>query len=388
MKQYLLSLVFLFLSVPLYSQSNTSLLIDAQASTYPVRDAVSMQAAYSEFAVDSSYVLGPGDFLDVYLEGRYVATIKVAPDGSLFVDAIGAEVVTGKTLAEVRRLFMTRAEQKYKPGYLALQLSVMRKFRFNVLGAVLKPGQYAADAQTRLSMAFRQIGELAPNAQDDSILLIRNGDTTVLNYYSSLRSGSFAGDPFLAMGDLIYVPYRKDMRKVTFVLEGGSRSVPYKEKASLQYYLEKSKFAETEDLGDYSVAVTDSSGKGTWYNKDDAAALVLAPGCSVELITRKLYVYVGGATSSFGKIIYNPSWKAVDYIAASGLNVITGAWHQATVLRNGENVDIDIVQDRIMPGDYIEMPRSYYESFKDFTMFTVSVLTVISTALLIWVNWR
>jgi hypothetical protein len=41
-----------------------------------------------------------------------------------------------------------------------------------------------------------------------------------------------------------------------------------------------------------------------------------------------------------------------------------------------------------MPGDYIEVPKSHYESFKDFTLFLASLLTVISSAFIIYVNYN
>ena len=41
-----------------------------------------------------------------------------------------------------------------------------------------------------------------------------------------------------------------------------------------------------------------------------------------------------------------------------------------------------------MPGDYIEIPKSHYESFKDFTLFLASLLTVVSSAFIIYVNYN
>jgi hypothetical protein len=36
----------------------------------------------------------------------------------------------------------------------------------------------------------------------------------------------------------------------------------------------------------------------------------------------------------------------------------------------------------------IEIPRSRYESFKDFTLFLASLLTVISSALIVYVTYN
>ena len=47
-----------------------------------------------------------------------------------------------------------------------------------------------------------------------------------------------------------------------------------------------------------------------------------------------------------------------------------------------------VLYHQIMPGDYIEIPKSHYESFKDFTLFLASLLTVISSAFIIYVNYK
>ena len=47
-----------------------------------------------------------------------------------------------------------------------------------------------------------------------------------------------------------------------------------------------------------------------------------------------------------------------------------------------------MTEDQIIPGDYIEIPKSRYEAFKDFTLFLVSLLTVVSSAFLIYATYN
>ncbi len=53
-----------------------------------------------------------------------------------------------------------------------------------------------------------------------------------------------------------------------------------------------------------------------------------------------------------------------------------------------EPLYLSVTEDQILPGDYIEVPKSHYESFKDFTLFLASLLTVISSAFIIYVNYK
>jgi hypothetical protein len=53
-----------------------------------------------------------------------------------------------------------------------------------------------------------------------------------------------------------------------------------------------------------------------------------------------------------------------------------------------KSISVKVAEDEILPGDLIEIPRSRYETFKDFTLFLASLLTVISSALIIYTTTR
>jgi hypothetical protein len=98
---------------------------------------------------------------------------------------------------------------------------------------------------------------------------------------------------------------------------------------------------------------------------------------------------VGGSVAGVGRVNYEPSWRALDYIAAAGVTPVTGSWSQVRVIRgNRETLTVNVTEDVILPGDFIEIPKSHYESFKDFTLFVASLLTVLSSAFIIYVNYK
>ena len=77
------------------------------------RSMIALEPASSEVPVDSSYQLGPGDFLDLMLEDNYLS-VQVAPDGSIGIEECGVVFVGGKPLSEAREMILDLAAKRYK----------------------------------------------------------------------------------------------------------------------------------------------------------------------------------------------------------------------------------------------------------------------------------
>ncbi|HOG69168.1 MAG TPA: polysaccharide biosynthesis/export family protein, partial [Fibrobacteraceae bacterium] len=54
-----------------------------------------------EGVIDSSYKLGPGDYLDIMLEQDFFS-LQILSDGSIAIEECGIVQIAGKTLAEAR----------------------------------------------------------------------------------------------------------------------------------------------------------------------------------------------------------------------------------------------------------------------------------------------
>jgi hypothetical protein len=87
--------------------------------------------------------------------------------------------------------------------------------------------------------------------------------------------------------------------------------------------------------------------------------------------------------AAVGKAPYNSSMHAVDYVAASGVTIITGDFSKVTVLRNGKKISVDWATGEILPGDFIEIPRTSYEQAKDVTFFLSSLISIAATVITI-----
>lgn len=354
-----------------------------------MRGEASLTPMYAEMAVDSSYVIGPGDFLDLMLEDKYVS-VQVYPDGSVAVEECGAVNVGGKTFGEAQKLIMDLVAKKYKREFCFVQLAALKKFRVNAMGAVGLVGQHVVESQTRLSWFIRTIGGTLPNANTEDVQIIRKKDTIHVNYTAMTTNGDFEQDIMLEQGDKIFVPFIPMGDHVTLVFPGYRTSVAFRQGRTIQEYFDLAGANRLHNFGYKSVCIREPDKDPRWITLGEMSSTTVEANSEVEFYIKELFVYLGGAVNFIGRYPYNPTWHAIDYITSGGVNPITGSWSQVKVWRGDkpESFNINVAKDPILPGDYIEIPKSHYESFKDFTLFMASLLSVISSAFIIYVNYK
>lgn len=376
----------LFAGDSMFGSSANSLV---KASGVSNRGTAALNPMYAEYAVDSSYVLGPGDFLDLMLEDKYLS-IQIYPDGSVAVEECGVVNVGGKTLAEAQRMILDLVSKRYKREFCFVQLAALKKFKVNAMGAVPQVGQHLVEPQTRLSFFIRGMGNPLVNANTEDIQVIRGKDTIHVNYMSMSSKGEFENDIMLEQGDKIYVPFIPVGENVALLFPGYRTSVAYRADRTLQDYFDLAGANRLHNFGYKAVCVREPDKAPRWISLEDMKNTIVAPNTEIEFMVQELFVYVGGAVNYIGRYGYNPNWHAIDYIASGGLNPISGSWDQVKVWRgkSPEAITLNVATDPILPGDYIEIPKSRYESFKDFTLFMASLLTVVSSAFIIYVNYK
>ena len=352
------------------------------------RNAVTMQPSYSEGVVDSSYVLGPGDYLDIMLENTYLSA-KVYPDGSVIIEECGVVNVAGLTISQAREEILKAVAVRYNPKYCFVQLAQMKKMIVNVMGAVPQVGQVFVEPQTRLTRLLKQVGDILPQGRDDDVLVIRDKDTMHVNCMKIYNEGDFASDVILKPGDQIFVPFADMNNAVTLILPNYRSAVPYVEGKTVADYFMSAGGNRIPNLGYQSITIRKKDNTSQEILVSDADKTVPPVGSEIEYTMKPLLVYVGGAVAGVGRQQYDPTWHALDYISSAGVLTVTGSFDQVKVIRgNRETIYVNATQDAILPGDYIEIPKSTYERFKDFTLFVASLLTVVSSAFIIYVNYK
>ncbi len=383
----LLACACVFASESMFSGSAAKSLVLGEGSL--TRGAASLTPMYAEMTVDSNYVLGPGDFLDLMLEDKYLS-IQIYPDGSVAIEECGAVNVGGKTFGEAQKLILDLVSKRYKREFCFVQLAALKKFRVNAMGAVGLVGQHIVDPQTRLSQFIRAIGNPLANANTEDVQVIRGKDTIHVNFTAMTTNGDFEKDVMLEQGDKVFIPFIPMGDNVSLMFPGFRTSVAYRADRTLQDYFDLAGANRMHNFGYKAVCVREPGKDPRWITLADMKTTTVEPNTEIEFFVKELFVYVGGAVNFIGRYGYNPTWHAIDYISSGGVNTITGSWNQVKVWRGTkpEAISINVATDPILPGDFIEIPKSHYESFKDFTLFMASLLSVISSAFIIYVNYK
>lgn len=355
------------------------------------RGNVSLMPMVVESQVDSNYIVGPGDFFDLFLENNYFS-VQVNADGTIAVSECGVINVGGKTLNEAKREILRAISVKYSAQYSSVQLSRLKSFMVSVMGAVLQTGQVPVEAQTKLSTLLRNMGGFLPTADKEKIVVIRGQDSLKVDYNKVVRLGDFSSDLVLMQGDRIFVPFVDMSTAVTLVFPDRRVPVSYNDTRSVADYYLMASGSDVESSGLSFIKIVARDGSEKKISTSEAKNVAVSASSEIYCDNRgsnNQFVYVGGAVAAMGRVPYNPDYHALDYIAAAGVTPFTGSWNQVHVVRgNRETIDVNATEDEILPGDYIEIPKSRYENFKDITLFLASLLTVVSSSLIIYMSYR
>ena len=348
--------------------------------TNNTRASMTQQNLFLEHTVDSNYVIGPGDFFEV-LTPDGLDVVRVSPEGIVSLPGFGFVDVNGAPLFEAKKRIGDMLKTRFEERFFRIQLVQMRLLQVTILGAVSIPGRRAADPQSRLNFAFSNAGGLLPSADKRNIKLIRDTLTYIIDYTQFERGENDAMNITLETGDIIYVPFAKAESSISIESPEIRTSLPWVEGKTLGEYIHDAKI--TSEMNVKWARIKNPNGTTLVKELLPSYDLVPDPKTVIELWQDEPVVYVGGAVANMGKADFFPGLHAIDYIGASGVTIITGSWSRVTVIRDGKHFSVDPYKDEIKPGDYIEIPRSVYESVKDVTLFLASLLSVIATAIII-----
>lgn len=344
------------------------------------RNTIATEPLKLETTVDSTYTVGLGDYFEI-LTPKGFDVVQVSPEGNISVPSCGMVMVDKMKLNEAKDAIKKLLSSKFDERYIQVQLVRPKKMTVSVLGAVQAPGRATVEQQTRLSGVITLGGGFVGMADKKNIKVIRGNDTLTVNYNEYESEGKGEVNLMLEGGDVIFVPYIKSEATISVETVAANVTVPYVEGRTLGEYLDKTPGAM--DLKAKWVKIKKPSGTVDVYELTKARDLRLEPQSHIELWNKDPYIYVGGAVAAVGKALYTPGLHAIDYIGASGVTIITGSFRRVSRIRNGKCESIDPYNGEIQPGDYIEIPRSIYESVKDVTLFLASLLSVVATAIII-----
>ena len=99
------------------------------------------------------YVVGPGDYLSVYLWGELDQEYagRVTPDGEVIIPTVGAVMVSDVTLSAAGDRIREAVGRTYTNLDVTINLLRPRRFRLFVTGQVERPNMYEANSLMRVS---------------------------------------------------------------------------------------------------------------------------------------------------------------------------------------------------------------------------------------------
>lgn len=179
----------------------------------PIPDSVEM-----DWSRAPEYRLVPGDKLILNFgpsseapRGFLEREVMIRPDGRISVFPAGDVVAAGHTIRELEATLVSLLAESYKAPRIVVEVTGVAGNQVHVLGEVMKPGSYPAEAFLTVIQAITAAGGFKEGAAKNSVMVFhRDGSRDVyvarLAVDHRLKSGLAEGDVPLSRFDIVYVP--------------------------------------------------------------------------------------------------------------------------------------------------------------------------------------
>ncbi|MFQ5868641.1 MAG: SLBB domain-containing protein [Candidatus Zixiibacteriota bacterium] len=167
-----------------------------------------------------TYILGPGDMLQVDLWGEMPTSFQtiVTPEGTLLLPTVGKIEVGGLTLSKVKEVVKEQVLKRYRNVEITTTLVQLRNMRIPVTGAVRNPGMFTASSADRVSQVIAKAGGFIEKSETSRIqaserrvkVLHWDGSVDYADIQRYKVTGDLTCNPVVRDGDVIYVPVRED----------------------------------------------------------------------------------------------------------------------------------------------------------------------------------
>jgi protein involved in polysaccharide export with SLBB domain len=184
-----------------------------------------------------TYLIGPGDILQLYIWGDWDLSypLQVDPEGNVLVPSVGVFKIADQTLADVKDRLKLAALEKYPGVEVTLTLASMRFFTVYLTGPVIREGGFTINPATRLFDLIEQSGGYLDELRGSVFQEIDGQKSTRIRKFKSYPTGHRSiqlthsdgtieiidQEMYLATGDQKYNPYLRmgDRVKVGFAHE-------------------------------------------------------------------------------------------------------------------------------------------------------------------------
>lgn len=159
--------------------------------------------------VPASYVIGPGDDIDLKLWGSVDVAVRLTVDrnGQINIPKVGTVTVSGTRADQLEKTLHAHIGRVFNNYELNATLGRLRSIQVYVVGQARQPGAYTVSGLSTLIGALFESGGPAATGSMRNIQLVRAGKTlSTLDLYAFIHRGQAEGDAQLLPGDVIVIP--------------------------------------------------------------------------------------------------------------------------------------------------------------------------------------
>lgn len=184
-----------------------------EGSVATVRQNLSMAKTLKN-SVSSEYILGAEDRVEITVfrhdELRMEATI--GPTGKISYYLIGDVQASGLTPFGLRDKIREELREFLRQPEVVVRVTEPRSRKVFVLGQVKNPGVYPIRSELTLLEAISAAGGVTSDAYLSGAYVVRGGKILLVNFFKLIEKGNTEENIPLLVGDVIYIPNRKDQK--------------------------------------------------------------------------------------------------------------------------------------------------------------------------------
>ena len=173
------------------------------------RDVPTTFAPVQTTQVNSDYVIGPGDVLQIRGWGMVNIDVTATVDrsGSIYIKTVGSIQVAGVHYRDLQGYLHKAIGRIYRNFQLTTSIVQIRSVQVYVVGNAIRPGSYTLGSMSTLLNALFASGGPSITGSLRNIKLKRGGTSLVtFDLYDMLLFGDKSSDVALQDGDVIYIP--------------------------------------------------------------------------------------------------------------------------------------------------------------------------------------
>lgn len=173
------------------------------------KNSLQLTSAIDAMPAGSSYVLGPGDVVNLNAWGaiNFRHELTVDRNGELIIPKVGAVRVWGLPFDKAQTAVRDAIDRYFRNYEMSLTLGKLRSIQVYVVGEVEAPGNYPVSSLATVINALAAAGGPSRNGSLRMVKVTRGSQTiATIDLYEMFLSGERSKDLQLQNGDTIFVP--------------------------------------------------------------------------------------------------------------------------------------------------------------------------------------